>query len=282
MLPILWRGGGGGDSNISPKCQVMKRFIGFRFVNYEETLNFGTNKENRQCSDTHLRHITKQCVESFDIMPPITVNVTTNNVIDGQHRLKAYQTLIENGTFGKEKEIKVMFVAIPYDKEKESIINANTNSRNWRLIDYVDSYKNGGSDDYVKLYEWCDMHCLCNENGKPKLKYAVAIIKGVNDFNSIKYGGLALTDDELKKGETIHDEILEIIKILGLRMSGHYIMSLALSWNGVRELHEFSVWIKYMKHLKRKIAPLPSVTKAEWDNIFGFVHLQIEKKGGEK
>ena len=69
----------------------MGRFIKFDSVSYEQTLAFGTNQENRAYNHAHLEKIKRQIRKSFDTMPPITINTVTNHIVDGQHRLKAYQ-----------------------------------------------------------------------------------------------------------------------------------------------------------------------------------------------
>lgn len=103
----------------------MRKFIDFGFVYYDESLKFGTNQENRAYSHAHLDKIKKQCINSLDTMPPITINVLTNHIIDGQHRLKAFQTLVENKEIDVDAKIKVMLVEIPIMDEKQAIIDAN-------------------------------------------------------------------------------------------------------------------------------------------------------------
>lgn len=118
----------------------MGKFITFNIVSYNDTLKFGKNQENRAYNHAHLEKIKKQCISSMDTMPPITINVVTNHVIDGQHRLKAYQDLIKEGAIDPETRIKIMLVEIPIEDEKQAIIDANTNSKNWSLDDYIASY----------------------------------------------------------------------------------------------------------------------------------------------
>lgn len=149
----------------------MTRFLCFNLISYDDTLKYGVNQENRAYNRQHLQRLEKQCLTSLEAMPPITINVNTNHIIDGQHRLKAYQTLCENGQLDKDSKIKVMLVDIPVEEEKAAIINANTNSKNWTLDDYISSYAKAGVVYYAKLEEWCLQHSLSCIEGKPKFRY---------------------------------------------------------------------------------------------------------------
>lgn len=257
---------------------IMRKFIDFGFVVYKETLKFGANQENRAYNHAHLEKIKKQCLNSLDTMPPITINVVTNHIIDGQHRLKAFQMLVENEQIELDSKIKVMFVEIPVEEEKQAIIDANTNSKNWSLDDYIASYAKAGILSYVKLDEWCKAHPLASENGKSKFRYGAAIITGKRCSSDLKNGEFSFTEEEFQRADEVHAEMLEIVELFGLKGKGAWIESLANSWMAVRNQHEFRSWMRELKNKKQRFLKLPKDNSRDWDNIFAQAHLAIDKK----
>ena len=261
--------------------RLMAKFISFQLVSYTDTLCYGTNQENRAYNHAHLEKIKKQCITSMEAMPPITVNTITNHIIDGQHRLKAYQTLVADGTLGPETRIKVMYIEIPLEEEKQAIIDANTNSKNWSLDDYIASYAKAGVVAYVRLDEWCKMHPLSSENGKSKFRYGAAIITGKRCSQELKSGGFSFREEDYLRADDVHAEMLEIVDLFGLKGKGAWIESLAISWIAVREQHDFRTWMKELKAKKQRFLKLPKDNSKDWDSIFAQAHLAIDKKKGE-
>lgn len=267
----------------------MNRFIKFDLVGYEESLKFGKNQENRAINHGHLQKIRSQCLSSFETMPPITINTVTNNVIDGQHRLKAYQSLVSDGGMPEETKIKVMFVEVPVEEEKKAIVDANTNSKNWSLDDYIASYVKAGIVSYMALEDWCKLHSLCcsftRQKGsgevrkKYSYRYAAAILKGKGCSSDLKSASFSLTKEEEEVGDEIHAEMLEICELFKLKGYGSWIESLAISWRGIRGQHEFKVWMKEFKSKKVRYLKMPKDTVKEWDSIFAQAHMAIDKKG---
>lgn len=256
----------------------MGKFINFSFVNYEQSLSFGTNQENRAYNHAHLEKIKKQMLKSFETMPPITVNVLTGHIVDGQHRHKGYQDLHKNKMIPEDAKLKVMYVEIPVEEEKQEIIDANTNSKNWSLDDYIASYAKAGISSYVKLDAWCKSHPLSNEKGKSKFRYAAAMITGKRCAADLKNGTFTFTDIEFKRADEIHAELLEIVTLFDLNNKGAWIESLAISWMDVRDHHSFNTWMKELGNKKKQFSRLPKENSKDWDNIFAQAHLAIDKK----
>lgn len=265
--------------------KAVGKFVRYDSVSYEDTLKFGKNQGNRREIKSHVAKLKKQCLTSFAIMPPITVNVVTYNIIDGQHRLRAYQELVEQGVFSKEERMKVMFVEVPIENEKKAIIAANTNSKGWSLDDFIKSYCNEGNKYYVGLENWCDSNHPLAKTGKKekglKFRYGAAIITGRRCSSELKSGDFTFTEEELKRAEEVHAEMLEIIELFGLKGKGAWIESLACSWIAARNQHTFKVWFRELKKKKSSFLKLPKDNSRDWDAIFGQVHLAIDKKGEE-
>jgi hypothetical protein len=259
---------------------LKKKFIKFDLVSYEETLKYGKNQENRVYNHAHLERIKKQCLTSLEVMPPITINVVTNHVTDGQHRLKAFHMLIESGLLPKDTLMKVMLVSIPEEEEKQAIIDANIYSKNWSVDDFIGSYARAGVDDYTRLDTWCKKHTLTCDKDKSKFRYGAAIITGKRCQTTLISGDFTCTDEELKKAETVHAEMLEIVQLFGLKGKGSWIEALAVSWDKARKQHDFKTWFKELKAKKQRFLKLPKTNSSEWDNIFAQAHYAIDAKKG--
>lgn len=256
----------------------MITFKKFDFASYEDALLFGKNQENREYNHSHLGKIKKQCLASLEAMPPISVNTLTNNIIDGQHRTRAFIELIQEGQLPTDSKLKVMYLEIPLSEEKQAIIDANTNSKNWSIDDYILSYAKAGIVSYAKLDEWCKLHSLTSDEGKSKFRYGSAIIKGKRCNTELKSGTFTFTDDDLTRAEEIHAEMLEIVELFGLKGKGEWLESLATSWYSARGQHEFRVWMRELKAKKQRFLKLPKSNSKDWDNIFAQAHLAIDKK----
>lgn len=250
----------------------------FKLVSRHETNEFKSNSENRVINHGHVGKIKEQMRTSLNVMPPITINDVTKNIIDGQHRLKAFQKLVDDGELPLDSKLPVMFVTIPTASEKEAIINANTNSKNWSLDDYIASYAKCNSD-YKQLDEWCGSHALTIDGNKRKYRYGASILKGVASSKQLKDGTFKLTLDDFSRGELVHTELIEIIDILGKPSKGNYIEYMAVSWCQVRSLHQFKEWLKELKSKKGTLTKKPFSNKQDWDNIFSILHRAIDIKG---
>lgn len=254
-------------------------FVDFKVVSREESENFGRNQENRQINHGQLQKIKRQCMTSFELMPPITVNILTDNIIDGQHRLKAFQELVDCGMLPSEAKIKVMFVRVQPNEEPQAIIDANTNSKNWSIDDYIASYVKKGLESYVILDDWCRRHSLASDENRPKFRYGAAIITGKRCSTILKCAEFTASEEEMKRAEDVHAEMLEIIDLFQIRGKGAWIEALAVSWIACREQFEFRTWLKELKAKRKTYSKLPKDNSADWNNIFGQATLAINKKG---
>jgi hypothetical protein len=257
---------------------MKSKFVKFAEVSFEESLTFGLHPENRTLNPQHLDKIKKQMIKSFDIIPAVTINVRTLHYIDGQHRGMSYTNLYQLGLLPQNAKLKVMFVDIPVEEEKQAIIDANTNSKNWTLENYITSHIKAGLVSYVSLEKWALQHTLTSENGKSKFRYASAIVKGRRCTNEMKNGDFTFTEEELLRAEKVHAEMLEIVELLELKGRGLWIESLAVSWINVREQHDFRVWMKEFKSNKQTILKMPKDNSSDWNNIFAQAHLHIDTK----
>lgn len=266
----------------------MKKFIKFEMVSFDETKNYGKNQENRSINRGHLQKIKEQCLENFAMMPPITINTVTNHIIDGQHRLEAFRTLVSDGSLPKDSNIKVMFVEIPVDEEKDAIVDANTNSKNWALDDYISSYVKAGIVSYIQLQEWCKEHILCcrftkeketgEQNKTYNYRYGAAILTGKRCSSELKSAKFTFTDADAKIGHDVHAEMLEIVELFNLKGNGAWIEALAVTWHSYRGMHSFKEWMRELKAKKNRFMKMPKDNSTEWEAIFNTAHGAIDKK----
>lgn len=254
------------------------KHIAWGQANYEKAMTFSLNKKNRAYNPSHLEKIKRQMIDCLDIMPPITVNMITNHIVEGQHRHKSYITLMANGVLPKDAVIGVKYVEIPEENELEAIIRANNNSKGWTLENYVASSISSDIVAYVTLDNWCKSHSLTSENGKAKVRYGCAIIKGKRCAPELKKGTFTITDEELQRAEAVHAEMVEIIDVLELKPKGMTLEGLAVSWIKVREQHDFRMWMEEFKKRKSKYQKMDKDNSREWDAIFAQANLNIDLK----
>ena len=247
--------------------------------------NFGHNQENRKVDTRHVARIKKDWEHSKDFIPPITINQTTNNIIDGQHRLQAFIELVDEGKLPSDSKILVRFINVEPSEEKQIIIDSNTKSKNWKQSDYIDSYSES-KEAYKKLIEWCLIHPLCiDKKGKAKPRYGAAMIKGKGCGGMLKNGKFTVTDDELKNAEETHNELLQIIEILGLEQQGSYIENLAVEWAKAQKTYAIVTkkdWLSLLTSKKNAIAKMPKSSGKAWRTIFDDMFNKFWSKNGKK
>jgi hypothetical protein len=253
-------------------------------VKYLEKLN--PNPFNRKIDDAHKCRIKKQIRESPLTIPPIRVNVITNNIIDGHHRVEAFKELQREGMLGEKTTLPVMFVTLSCQEEMNSIISASANSKNWGTRDYVDVFSKV-NPNYQTLLIWGKTHEIC-QSKRSGINYRMvcAFIKGKNG-HILKKNDLKITDSEIKYADMLHDEIIELCHALGenpidgktgtLRGS-HHIADMVLSWRVIRNQRPFTEWKKSARALRTTISNMPKNNIAHWNIIFDRINRHILSK----
>lgn len=103
-------------------------------------------KENRNINEAHLKKLINSMREKY-IPVPIIVN-DDYEVIDGQHRLTACEEL----------NLPVYYIIVK-DATLKDVHTLNTNSRDWKWRDYLESFCKAGNQNY-KIFR-----SVMNENG---------------------------------------------------------------------------------------------------------------------
>ncbi len=114
--------------------------------NYEQ---FKELKGNRNLNAGHLARLTMS-IGKKNLMEynPILVNENME-VVDGQHRLEV----------ARQNKLPVYFQIVPASGLNE-VMELNTNLRNWKLVDFVDSLIVQGNKTMMYLREFCDEYNL--------------------------------------------------------------------------------------------------------------------------
>lgn len=139
---------------------------------------FKTLKANREVGESRKQMLIKSIDQNGYLTSPIIVNERFE-VIDGQGRLAAC----------KELGSPIDYMIVPGAGIKECMV-LNMNTKNWRTIDFIESYAEQGSQDYIRL----------RELSKIGLGYRTYM------FANCMYGGSGANDDTIKNGNARSSE----------------------------------------------------------------------------
>ena len=259
----------------------MMKHVSFKELDYNQARYLRLREDNRLINHQHVNKILKKMTEDYDAIPCIRVNIRTNNIIDGQHRYKAYIRAIEDYLIPEDSKLRVEYLDIPIEDEVTAIIESNINSKNWQLEDYINLYVKQGVVVYNKLGTWCKEHALAFENGKPKYRYGAAIITGKHCGAAMKKGMFSIDEQELEEADGIHAELMNILDVLELPVKGGWIEALAISWHQHRNMHTFKEWLTGLKRMKDRLKKMPKTNETEWNCIFAQVHTAIDKRNAK-
>lgn len=255
-------------------------------ANFNDVQSLTTFNGNRTINGLHVKHIAEQMEGDLKFFPPITVNRVTNHIIDGQHRLEAFKSLVQNGKIPEDSTISIMYVECSVEEERELTINANVNTKKWSLDDYIQSFAHD-NEEYSKLIAWCKSHPMMYENqhtpgskktkGSYRYRFAAAILTGKTCQKSLKDGSFSATEDEYAVGEVVYNELKSIFDLLGKGKAAN-LEKVATLWHERRKLHPFEVWFKMLKRKKSTFQKMPMQNGGDWEAIFNKLHTDIDRE----
>lgn len=272
--------------------KIIKNAV-YETANVETVKSFKKMDGNRTINNIHVKNIKEGLRNSLDLFPPITVNSNTLNIIDGQHRVTAFLELVNSGELPTTATLDVKYVNISPEDERECAVNANTCSKNWQLVDYINSFSIT-NENYRILLDWCQKHPLCypnvsktqkeknNSKRDYRFRFASAILKQKSCATELKNGTLVITEDDLINASTLYAEIETILNLLPSKPSA--LEYVAIKWCSVRNFQEWNTWIKYIKKMKdtKKFMELPRNNARDWEVIFNQILAEIYKKEDNK
>lgn len=106
---------------------------------------FSFMKGNRNVNPFNLKRITES-MKTRCLFSPILVN-NKMEIVDGQHRFLAQ----------KELKLPIYYINVG-DYSTEEVHILNTNSSNWRRIDYLQGYIDMGLRPYIMLKQFMDLY----------------------------------------------------------------------------------------------------------------------------
>ena len=262
-----------------------KKYVSFDYVGLK-SLTDESKKVigNRMVDEGHIKLFTGYSERQLRNMPPITVNTRTGRLIDGQHRVRAVVRMIEQGKLPKNYRYDVMLIDILEEDERAEVINANIHSKGWTQLDYIKFYMEDVCDDVANNYKmldaWCRQHPLTapkKEVQSPKYRYGAAMMKGMGCSSILKNGLFNVTPEELDEADKIHNEIVEILKIMDRVSTGTWLEYMAISWFNARRYTDFNKFIKVLKNesILNDVNGIPSISIRDWDYIFAYVKMQM-------
>ena len=194
---------------------------------------------NRKMSSGHVSALIKSMTEKY-IPVPIIVN-QHNEIIDGQHRFQAIENL----------GLPLHYIVMD-DLGLPDVQRLNARNKNWTLDDHLDSYCDLGVQSYIQFKKFKIEHKFANrENLTLLLNNRIA---GTNDEKSFKSGGLAISEQQLKKANKRAREILDLTifyrqhenKSKGVR-NRDFVNAMVLAYNQER-FH----YLEFQNQLKKK------------------------------
>jgi len=154
-------------------------------------------EENRFVNEAHVEALMNSFVKDGYLFTIIYVNEKME-IIDGQHRFEA----------AKRSKLPVHFMVMSGWGIKEVTI-LNVNSRNWTIVDFMETHAKSGNPNYVRFKEFYDAHEF--EITVCQLLVAGKRSRGAASFDKFR-NGLMIVDDQ-----QITDAYLRAKKIMALK-----------------------------------------------------------------
>ncbi|MEE3415757.1 MAG: hypothetical protein VZR53_10365 [Prevotella sp.] len=246
------------------------------------------NLSNRNINPNQVNRITCSLREmygeegNFNLLSPIILNKATGHLIDGQHRWESLKNLTE--VIPVDIPINVLVVNVHPDEELQKIIDANTNSKNWSMNDFLKAYKEEGNNQasYKRLEDFCSMSKLLHneKKGTYNYRYGACCLKAKPQQKELKDGLFTVTDEEVVKGLSTIKEVEAICNALNLS-SGHWMEYIITQWvNDIREPNKDKKgFVKmFTKELsKSKYRKEPKSTAKDFKRLFGMALTEVNK-----
>ena len=131
---------------LTEHCTVLVGTVGGMYSIYETKSRQGISllDENRTVMETHVQSLMKSYEEDGYYFTTLNLNEKLKE-IDGQHRFES----------AMRKGLPVRFMIMPTWGIKEVTV-LNVNSRNWKPVDFMESYAQQGNPNYIRFKEFFD------------------------------------------------------------------------------------------------------------------------------
>lgn len=250
-------------------------------VTIDEMVRFQFHEHNRAVAQERIAKVKSKCIRlGMDGMPQLRVESKHLWVLDGQARILAIKQLYDEGYLSPDYRVPVKFMEVDENYVVDCIheFNAGDTSK-WSQNDWVRSYISQGDESYARLHNFSVSHRLTMDGkGRPKYRYACAVIKGKSDDRCIKNGNLTISDDELALAERVYAELETIVDtVLDTKVNAEFI-PLSSEWHKVRNCHPFEECLEQLKSMKARVAKAKPTTSSDWCAVFDAMNSALTKK----
>jgi len=140
-------------------------------------------EENRFVNEAHVEALVNSFVKDGYLFTILYLNEKMQ-IIDGQHRFEA----------AKRSKLPVHFMVMPGWGIKEVTI-LNVNSRNWTIVDFMETHAKSGNPNYVRFKEFYDAHEF--EITVCQLIVAGKRSRGTASFDKFRTGLMVVDDQQI-------------------------------------------------------------------------------------
>jgi hypothetical protein len=242
------------------------RIICAKFENLKKVKSFKFHPQNREVEEAKVKKLRQTLFKDgkWQTLAAVIVNVTTMNILDGQHRWTLYLQLVEEGLIDPNvTPLWIEYVEMN-PQEEHAYITSLQEANHWDNEEFCESYVKGGDTNYITAKEFCDSHPLCNHVNKAgkvsRRAYRLANIMLTGDRNEkhLRNGQLVLSKEDVQEGDAIHNEIQKILTALKIEstIGRSGLEGLASSWRVFRKNgHPMKAWIKELSKKKYEGGP---------------------------
>lgn len=254
----------------------------------EEIFSKYFNNRGGNSMDKHVREIRDAIIREggMDKFPPITVDINTNVIADGNCRFTAAMEIKESGALD-ELYIRVIFEDIEQSEFDTRVIELNMGQQSWKLNDFIYNYSLRGKESFSKLIKFCDRNeSLHDKNGKINPRYAASALNV--PASKLKDINLVITDEDVERGNEVVYEANEIRKKFSSDLKangGGWYEPFLRAWSEYRDklgtvtfkdfLREVNQSVKYRK--REVNVPYGSNKKQDWNMFFRAVHSYVNE-----
>ena len=236
--------------------------------------------------EKHVREIKDAIVKegNMDKIPPIIVDVNTNQIVDGNCRFKALQYVLEEGTV-EHPILRVIYEDVPQNEFDDRVIQFNMGQQSWKLIDFIYNYSLRGYDSFTKLIDFCNRNETLHDGSKINPRYGAAALN--IPPNDLKKNTLNITDEIVEIGNHVVFEAAEIRKQFSTDLKangGGWYEPYLRAWAEFRSCLGDITFKDYLREVRRTVqtrkrdvqVPYGSNKKSDWNGFFRTVKTYIE------
>lgn len=217
-------------------------------------------------------------VGSMAKMPPITVDINTMQIVDGNCR---FQAMLMAKEYVNGLVLRVIFEDIDENEFDDRVMELNMGHKSWSTTDIIYNYSLRGVESFTKFIAFCKDTETLHDAKDINPRYGAAAL-GI-PTSHLKSKVLTITDDEIMKGIACVNEAREIRSRLPIinKGGGGWYEPFLRAWYEVRKkmvekgipfkdyLKEFNFSLKNRKKVFK--VPFGSNQRSEWETCLNSI-----------